>query len=140
MRSLASEGRTVFLSSHLMSEMAQTAEHLTVIGRGRIIADDSVEKIIAGNASASVKVRAPRQAELADLLVGQGARIERTPDGALTVIGLDSTAIGAAAAVHGIPLVELTPEGATLEDAFLELTHLETDYRAAAVVGAGQGA
>jgi ABC-2 type transport system ATP-binding protein len=140
MRSLASEGRTVFLSSHLMSEMAQTAEHLIVIGRGRIIADDSVEKIVAGNASSSVKVRAPRQAELADVLVGQGARIERSPDGALTVIGLDSTAIGAAAAAHGIALVELTPEGATLEDAFLELTHHETDYRAASVAGAGQGA
>jgi ABC-2 type transport system ATP-binding protein len=140
MRSLASEGRTVFLSSHLMSEMAQTAEHLIVIGRGRIIADDSVEEIITGNASSSVKVRAPRQAELADVLVRQGARIERTTDGALTVIGLDSTAIGEAAAVNGIALVELTPEGATLEDAFLELTHHETDYRAATVAGATQGA
>ncbi|MCU1496870.1 MAG: transporter ATP-binding protein [Acidimicrobiales bacterium] len=140
MKSLASEGRTVFLSSHLMSEMAQTAEHLIVIGRGRIIADDSVEEIITGNASSSVKVRAPRQAELADVLVRQGARVEPTTDGALTVIGLDSTTIGAAAAANGIALVELTPEGATLEDAFLELTHHETDYRAAAVVGAGQGA
>jgi len=140
MRSLAAEGRTVFLSSHLMSEMAQTAEHLIVIGRGRIIADESVEKLIAGNASSSVKVRAARQVELADLLTRQGARIEPTPDGALTVIGLDSTAIGVAAAAGGIALVELTPEGATLEEAFLELTHHETDYRAAAVAGAPQGA
>jgi ABC-2 type transport system ATP-binding protein len=140
MKSLASEGRTVFLSSHLMSEMAQTAEHLIVIGRGRIIADDSVERIIAGNASESVKVRAPRQSELADLLVRQGATVEPTLDGAITVVGLDSTAVGAAAAAAGIALVELTPEGATLEDAFLELTHHETDYRAAAVAGASQGA
>ena len=140
MKSLASEGRTVFLSSHLMSEMAQTAEHLIVIGRGRIIADDSVERIIAGNASESVKVRAVRQSELADVLGQQGATIEPTLDGAISVVGLDSTAIGVAAAAAGIALVELTPEGATLEDAFLELTHHETDYRAAAVVGASQGA
>jgi ABC-2 type transport system ATP-binding protein len=140
MKSLASEGRTVFLSSHLMTEMAQTAEHLIVIGRGRIIADASVEAIIAGNASESVKVRAVRQADLADLLARQGAHIEPTLDGAITVIGLDSTAIGAAAAAAGIALIELTPEGATLEDAFLELTHHETDFRAAAVAGAHQGA
>jgi ABC-2 type transport system ATP-binding protein len=140
MRSLASEGRTIFLSSHLMSEMAQTAEHLIVIGRGRIIADASVEEIIAGNASTSVRVRAARQNDLATVLSGQGARIEHTPDGAMTVIGLDSTTIGAVAAANNIALVELTPEGATLEEAFLELTHNDTDYRAAALAGAGQGA
>jgi ABC-2 type transport system ATP-binding protein len=140
MRSLASEGRTVFLSSHLMSEMAQTAEHLIVIGRGRIIADASVEDIIAGNTSTSVRVRTARQNELATLLVGRGAQVEHTPDGAMTVSGLDSTAIGAVAAANNIALVELTPEGATLEEAFLELTHNDTDYRAAALAGAGQGA
>jgi ABC-2 type transport system ATP-binding protein len=140
MKSLASEGRTVFLSSHLMSEMAQTAEHLLVIGRGRIIADASVEEIIAGNTSSSVRVRAPRQAELATLLARQGARVEATNDGAITVTGLDSTAIGGLAASNHIALSELIPEGATLEEAFLELTHNETDYRAAALVGAGQGA
>jgi len=140
MRSLASEGRTVFLSSHLMSEMAQTAEHLIVIGRGRIIADASVAEIIAGNASTSVRVRAARQGDLASMLAGQGARVEQTPDGAMTVIGLDSTAIGGVAAANNIALVELTPEGATLEEAFLELTHNDTDYRAAALAGAGQGA
>jgi ABC-2 type transport system ATP-binding protein len=140
MKSLASEGRTVFLSSHLMSETAQTAEHLLVIGRGRIIADASVEEIIAGNTSSSVRVRAPRQAELATLLARQGARVEATNDGAITVTGLDSTAIGGLAASNHIALSELIPEGATLEEAFLELTHNETDYRAAALVGAGQGA
>jgi ABC-2 type transport system ATP-binding protein len=139
MKSLASEGRTVFLSSHMMSEMAQTAEHLVVIGRGRIIADASVDEIIARNTSTSVRVRATRQDELAGLLVDKGALVDPTPDGAVTVTGLDSAAIGDVAAGHGIALVELTPEGATLEDAFLELTHHETDYRAA-TVGAEQGA
>jgi ABC-2 type transport system ATP-binding protein len=140
MKSLASEGRTVFLSSHLMSEMAQTAEHLVVIGRGRIIADASVEAIIAGNASKSVRVRTARHADLAALLEHNGARIEPTVDGSLSVVGIDSTKIGALAAAHNIALVELTPEGATLEEAFLELTHNETDYRAAAMAGAELGA
>ena len=139
MKSLASEGRTVFLSSHMMSEMAQTAEHLVVIGRGRIIADASVDEIIARYTSTSVRVRSGRQDELRGLLVDKGARVDPTDDGALTVTGLDSTAIGDVAAGHGIALVELTPEGATLEEAFLELTHHETDYRAA-TVGAEQGA
>ena len=142
MRSLASEGRTVFLSSHLMSEMAQTAEHLIVIGRGKILADDSVEAIIAGNASANVRVRADRQVDLAQLLARRGAQVETSNDGSLSVIGLDSTAIGQVAATNRIALVELTPEGASLEEAFLELTHGDTDYRAASLAGVGahQGA
>jgi len=139
MKSLAREGRTVFLSSHMMSEMAQTAEHLIVIGRGKIIADASVEDIIAGNASTSVRVRATHQDALATLLARRGGVIEELTDGALAVSGLDATAIGAVAAENNIALMELTPEGATLEDAFLELTHNETDYRAA-TIGAGQGA
>jgi len=140
MRSLAAEGRTVFLSSHLMSEMAQTADHLIVIGRGRIVADDSVEAIIAGNASESVKVRAADQVALAAVLAAHGASVEPTLDGALTVTGVDAATIGALAAANSLALAELTPEGATLEDAFLELTHNETDYRAAALVGVDQGA
>ncbi len=139
MKSLASEGRTVFLSSHMMSEMALTAEHLIVIGRGRILADATVADIIAGNASTSVRVRAVRQPLLASLLAGRGAQTEDTTDGALRVTGLDAETIGAIAAEHSLALMELTPEGATLEDAFLELTHNETDYRAA-LIGAGQGA
>jgi ABC-2 type transport system ATP-binding protein len=139
MKSLAREGRTVFLSSHMMSEMAQTAEHLIVIGRGRIIADASVEAIIAGNTSTSVRVRAVAQAGLATLLAARGAQVAESVDGSLTVTGLESATIGAVAAEHNIALTELTPEGATLEEAFLELTHNETDFRAA-LVGAGQGA
>jgi ABC-2 type transport system ATP-binding protein len=140
MKSLAAEGRTVFLSSHLMSEMAQTAEHLIVIGRGRIIADASVDAIIAGNTSANVRVRAERQEELGTLLTRDGATVSPGDDGALRVAGLESGAIGRVAAAHGIALVELTPEGASLEEAFLELTHNETDYRAASLAGAEQGA
>jgi ABC-2 type transport system ATP-binding protein len=140
MKSLAAEGRTVFLSSHLMSEMAQTAEHLIVIGRGRIIADASIEDIIQGNAVASVKVRSARQSELAELVVIRGGKVERSNDGTLDITGLDSTAIGGLAASNGIALVELTPQGASLEEAFLELTHNDTDYRAHSLVGAGQGA
>jgi ABC-2 type transport system ATP-binding protein len=137
MRSLASEGRTVFLSSHLMSEMALTAEHLIVIGRGRIIADASVEEITLGNATSNVKVRADRQADLAQLLQHHGAHVSATNDGALQVTGLDSTTIGKLALTNSIALIELAPEGATLEDAFLALTHNETDFRAADLVGAG---
>jgi ABC-2 type transport system ATP-binding protein len=130
MKSLASEGRTVFLSSHLMSEMAQTAEHLLVIGRGRIIADASVDEIVAGYTSTRVRVRAVAQDELVGLLVAAGGRVDPSPDGAVTVVGLESAAIGGIAAARGLALVELTPEGASLEEAFLELTHHDTDYRA----------
>jgi ABC-2 type transport system ATP-binding protein len=139
MKSLASEGRTVFLSSHMMSEMAQTAEHLIVIGRGKIIADASVADIIARNSSTSVRVRAARQPVLAKVLAARGAAVQELPDGALSVTGLDSAAIGGLAADNDLALIELTPAGATLEEAFLELTHNETDYRAA-LLGAGQGA
>jgi ABC-2 type transport system ATP-binding protein len=140
MKSLASEGRTVFLSSHLMSEMAQTADHLLVIGRGRIIADASTDDFINGNAARSVRVRAIEQAHLADALAQRGARVESSPDGAMVVTGLDSTAIGGVAATHGITLIELAASGATLEEAFFELTRTETDYHASQFAGAAQGA
>ena len=108
MKSLAAEGRTVFLSSHLMSEMAQTADHLLVIGRGRIIADASIEEFINRNAAPSVQVRAVRAGR-------PGRRPEpcaapwssSRPDGALVVTGLDAAAIGAVACAHDIALFEL---------------------------------
>ena len=140
MKSLASEGRTVFLSSHLMSEMAQTADHLLVIGRGRIIADAGVDELIARRATASVRVRALQQTDLAHELVQQGGRVELTPDGALIVTGLDSTAIGAVAAADSITLVELAPQATSLEDAFFDLTRNETDYHAGELAGATKGA
>jgi ABC-2 type transport system ATP-binding protein len=140
MKSLAAEGRTVFLSSHLMSEMAQTADHLLVIGRGRIIADASTEEFVNGNAAPTVRVRALEQTDLAEALTRRGALVESSPDGAMVVTGLDSTAIGGVAAAHGITLVELAANEASLEQAFFELTRNETDYHSGQLAGATQGA
>ena len=140
MKSLAAEGRTVFLSSHLMSEMAQTADHLLVIGRGRIIADASIEEFINGNAAPTVRVRALEQTDLADALTQRGALVESSLDGAMVVTGLDSTAIGGVAATHGITLVELAANEASLEQAFFELTRNETDYHGGQLADATQGA
>jgi len=140
MKSLAAEGRTVLLSSHLMSEMAQTADHLLVIARGRIIADTGTEEFVNRNSAPSVRVRALQQTELADALLRHGALVERSADGAMVVTGLDSAAIGGVAAADGITLVELAAHGATLEEAFFELTRNETDYHAGQLVGVNQGA
>jgi ABC-2 type transport system ATP-binding protein len=140
MKSLAAEGRTVFLSSHLMSEMAQTADHLLVIGRGHIIADASIQELTNRHASASVRVRAVQQSELAHSLAQRGALIEPGADGAMVVTGLDSTTIGAAAAAANITLVELAPQETSLEEAFFELTRNETDYHAGQLTCANEGA
>ncbi|SFF42833.1 ABC transporter ATP-binding protein [Blastococcus tunisiensis] len=128
-RRLAAEGRTVFISSHLMSEMAQTADHLLVIGRGRIIAAGAVQEIIDATTTATVLVRSPRAGELAELLTASGGTATPAADGRLEVRGLGSEQIGDAAARSGIPLHELTPVRASLEDAFLSLTHDEVVYR-----------
>ena len=129
MKSLASEGRTVFLSSHLMSEMAQTADHLIVIGRGRIIADAGTDEFINRHTAPSVRVRAVEQADLAEALTRRGALIECGSDGAMVVTGMDSAAIGGAASAHDITLVELAPLGSSLEEAYFDLTKDETDYQ-----------
>lgn len=126
---LAAEGRTVFVSSHLMSEMALTAEHLVVIGRGKLIADDSIEHIIAG-AGSSVRVRSPQNDELARLLTAEGGTV-RSDDGTLSVTGLDATRIGDLASLHRIALHELTPQRASLEEAFFELTEGSVEYHGA---------
>ncbi|MCU1397307.1 MAG: multidrug transporter ATP-binding protein [Acidimicrobiales bacterium] len=138
MKSLAAEGRTVFLSSHLMSEMAQTADHLIVIARGRIIATGSVDEIVSANATPSVTVRSSDPDTLNERLVHAGAVTVRGLDGELSVSGLSSAVIGSIAHRADIPLTELSTHGASLEDAFLELTHESTDYRA--TVGASTGA
>jgi ABC-2 type transport system ATP-binding protein len=126
---LATEGRTVLVSSHLMSEMALTAQHLIVIGRGKLIADDSIDHIIAG-AGSSVRVRSPQRDDVARILEHEGANI-RTVDGALTVTGLDATTIGDLAAQHQITLHELSPQQASLEEAFFELTDDSVEYHGA---------
>jgi ABC-2 type transport system ATP-binding protein len=140
MKSLAAEGRTVFLSSHLMSEMALTADHLIVIGRGRIIADASTEEFINRHTAPSLRVRAVEQNELAEALAQRGAQIERGSDGALIVTGLAGGAIGAVSRTHDITLIELAPVGSSLEDAYFDLTKDVTDYHAGQLVDATKGA
>jgi ABC-2 type transport system ATP-binding protein len=139
MKSLASEGRTVFLSSHLMSEMAQTADHLLVIGRGRIIADANTDEFINGNAAPSIRVRALEASALADVLARLGALVENVPDGYMVVTGLDAAAVGGAASAHGITLLELAPQVGTLEEAFFDLTRDETDYQAGQLADSTKG-
>jgi len=139
MKSLAAEGRTVFLSSHLMSEMAQTADHLLVIGRGRIIADASTDEFINRNTAPSVRVRAVQHTDLAETLSQRGALIECGSDGAMVVTGMDSAAIGGIASAHDITLVELAPLGTSLEEAYFDLTKDETDYHAGQLTGSTKG-
>jgi ABC-2 type transport system ATP-binding protein len=135
LRGLAAEGRTVFLSSHLMSEMAQTAEHLVVVGRGRLIADTTVAEIVAqASHDASVHVRTPDATELRDLLVGEGATVSSAERGVLDVRELPHTRIGEIAAARGIVLHELTPQTASLEEAFMRLTGDAVEYHASTTV------
>jgi ABC-2 type transport system ATP-binding protein len=128
-RYLASEGRTVFISSHLMSEMAITADHLVVIGRGRIITTGSVADVIAATTAATVRVRSPRAADLAGAL-GALESVVVTPgdDGSLQVSGVDAPTIGELAAAQGLVLHELTPVNASLEEAFMSLTAQDVEY------------
>lgn len=128
-RHYAAEGRTVFLSSHLMSEMAQTADHVIVLGRGRIIADAPIEEILAGATKKAVTVRSPQARLLAERLAAPDVTVTSTPDGALAITGISAAQIGEAAAQASIVLHELTPVGASLEEAYLELTQDDVEYR-----------
>jgi len=127
LRGLAAEGRTVLLSSHLMSEMALTADHLVVIGRGRLLADAGLDAFTG--ADGSVLVRTPAAARLRTLLTGAGATVRPGPDGTLTVCGIDAPRIGELAAAEGVPLHELTPVRVSLEDAYLALTREAVEYQ-----------
>ena len=128
-RELAADGRTVLVSSHLMSEMAQVADHLVVIGRGRLLADVSTAELIESSARRDVLLRSPRAAELAGLITAQGGTVTPQDGGALVVTGLDAAAIGDLAAARGIALHALVPRRASLEDAYLDLTGESVDYR-----------
>jgi ABC-2 type transport system ATP-binding protein len=142
LKSLAAEGRTVLVSSHLMSEMALTAEHLIVIGRGRLIADTSVAEFVARAAGDLVRVRTDEAERLGGLLAGPDVAVAPQDPGVLQVSGLSSERIGRIAAEHGIALSELTPQQASLEEAFMELTRDAVEYQAAGarLVGAsGEG-
>src|SRR5579875_2129334 len=123
LRSLAAEGRTVFLSSHLMAEMAQIAEHVVVIGRGRLIADTTVAELVAqASHDAAVLVRSPDADALRSALTADGVTITSPEPGRLEVHGLTSAEIGAVAARHGFELHELIPQMASLEQAFMRIT------------------
>jgi ABC-2 type transport system ATP-binding protein len=129
-KALAAEGRTVFVSSHLMSEMALTADHLIIIGRGRLLADTPADRFIDASARSDVLVRSPRAAELKGLLTAKGAAVTPEEDGALAVTGMDAPVIGDLAAAHGIAVHELAPRRASLEDAYLDITSDSVEYRA----------
>jgi ABC-2 type transport system ATP-binding protein len=128
LRSLAAEGRTVFVSSHLMSEMAVTATHLIVLGQGRLIADTSVAELTAAAGGAVVRVRTDEAPRLRALLSADHVSVTSTERDLLTVTGLSSAEIGKAAAQAGIALIELTPQHASLEEAFMELTRDAVEF------------
>jgi ABC-2 type transport system ATP-binding protein len=129
LRQLASEGRTVFVSSHLMSEMAQTAEHLIVIGRGKLLADMGVEEFVRSASKRFVRVRSPDASRLKDLLAGPDVEVKAGEPSILEISGLSSEQIGEAAATNNIVLYELTPQEASLEEAFMELTRDEVEFQ-----------
>ncbi len=137
MRALAAEGRTVLVSSHLMSEMALTADHLLVIGKGRLIADTSVDEFVRSSSQQSVHVRSPQAAELAARCREAGATVAGPDAGTdpdlIEITGMDSAEVGKLAAAHGIALSELVPVRASLEEAFMELTRDSVEYEAAGV-------
>jgi ABC-2 type transport system ATP-binding protein len=130
LRDLAAEGRTVFVSSHLMSEMAMTAQHLIVIGRGRLIADAGTEELIARAAPGVVRVRSTDPETLAALLRSRDVAVSSDGDGALAVSGLTTDEVGRAAGAARITLLELTAQQASLEEAFVDMTRDAVEFRA----------
>ena len=129
LKKLPAEGRTVFVSSHLMSEMSITADRLIIIGRGRLIAETTVEEFLKGGTGNFVRVRSPAADRLARLLKAKGLTAVRDPDGALSVTGAGLAAIGDLAAANGLTLHELSAHTASLEDTFMELTRDSIDFR-----------
>ncbi|MCW3041071.1 MAG: ATP-binding cassette protein [Solirubrobacterales bacterium] len=133
LKQLASEGRTVFLSSHLMSEMALTAEHLVIVGRGRLIADTTVEDVVQqASANAAVRVRSPQAPALRTALAADGVSVSSQEADVLEVRGLPAERIGELASAAGVVLHELTPLRASLEDAYMRLTGDAVEYRTGA--------
>ena len=130
MKSLAAQGRTVFVSSHLMSEMALTAEHLVVIGQGRLLADTSMADFIARNSRSYVRVRSPQRELLLDVLHQAGITAVESGDGTLEVDGWEAERIGELAARKQVVLHELSPQQASLEEAFMRLTAESVEYHA----------
>jgi ABC-2 type transport system ATP-binding protein len=129
LRQLAAEGRTVFVSSHLMSEMALTADHLIVIGRGKLIADTSVDDFVRRASGSRVLVRSPQATRLRELVLRPDVSVTSSAAEVLEVAGLGAKEIGELAAQHGIVLHELTPLQASLEEAFMELTREDVEFK-----------
>ena len=136
LKGLAAEGRTVFVSSHLMSEMSLTAEHLIIIGRGKVITDMSVEQFVRQASGNLVRVRSPQAAELRDALLGPNVTVLGDEPGVLEISGLTAAQVGEAAAAKGIVLHELTPQQASLVEAFMDLTRDEVEFKASTEVAA----
>jgi ABC-2 type transport system ATP-binding protein len=130
MKDLASEGRTVFVSSHLMNEMAVTADHLIVIGRGKLVADCSTEEFIERASGQTVLVRSPDAERLAEAIALKGGKVTPDGDGVLGVAGMEAARIGELASAGGFVLHELTPRRGSLEEAFMELTRESVEYEA----------
>jgi ABC-2 type transport system ATP-binding protein len=136
LRGLAAEGRTVLVSSHLISEMAQTADRLIVIGRGRLIAETSVADFVTRSGRGAVKLVTPDLAAFTSALTAVGAKVGAFDGGSLAVEGLSAPQIGDVAARDGLRVYELTPIAVSLEDAFMELTQDEVEYRPSTMAGA----
>ncbi|WP_026530250.1 ABC transporter ATP-binding protein [Haematomicrobium sanguinis] len=136
-RGLAAEGRTVFLSSHLMSEMAQTADHLVIIGRGRIIADAPIADILASKGRQTVRVATESPDALGQIFARDGVSVQSVEPNVLTVAGLDPKSIAQAALDNRILIYELTPIQASLEQAYMDLTRDEVEYHSGAATGPG---
>jgi ABC-2 type transport system ATP-binding protein len=132
---LAGEGRTVFLSSHLMSEVAVTADHVIVIGKGKILADTPVRDLVDGASRRLVRVRTPQTATLTDALRGAGIEVTTGADGALEITGAEAAQVGEVAAANQVVLHELTPVSSTLEDAYMALTADAVEYQTEEVTG-----
>jgi ABC-2 type transport system ATP-binding protein len=130
MKALAADGRTVFVSSHLMSEMENTADHLIVIGRGKLIADCTVDEFIAANSQLNVRVRTPQPDQLAKLVAAAGGTVRENGDGVMVVSGLEASRIGDLAYDNSVRLHELAPAQASLEQAFMELTASSVEFHA----------
>jgi ABC-2 type transport system ATP-binding protein len=130
LKGLAAEGRTVFVSSHLMSEMSLTADHLIVIGRGRLIADMGVEEFVRQASGKLVRVRSPQASRLRELVLGADVSVADGERGALEISGLTAEQVGEIAAANGIVLHELTPVQVSLEEAFMDLTRGELEFKA----------
>jgi ABC-2 type transport system ATP-binding protein len=140
LRRLADEGRTVFLSSHLMSEMALTADHVIVVGRGRLLRDQSMAEFIADASAEVVKVRSPQARQLAALLAAENVTVRDIADGTLEIEGLSSDRIGTVAAAAQLTLYELATQDASLEEAYMSLTEDSLDFRSARDEAASRGA